>query len=74
MLRDHLYHWRANHSAKNHQEYLDSISKLPEIDRECASALWGIKNLQDILIILTSFYHLERYRELLKLENKLKIN
>ena len=64
MLRDHLYAWRKNHPAKNHQEYLDSIASLPEADRECAAALWGIHHKHDILVIITAFCHLERYREL----------
>jgi hypothetical protein len=66
MIRDHLISWRENHPAKNHQEYLDSIRQLPEADRECAAALWGIEHSMDIGVIVTAFMHLERYRELVK--------
>ena len=64
MLRDHLYNWRVKHSAKNYQEYLDSIDLLPEEDRECAAGLWGIRCKNDILLIITAFMHLERWREI----------
>ena len=64
MLRDHLYEWRKNHLAKNYQEYLDSIKSLPEADQECAAALWGIRNKNDILIIITAFSHLDAWRRI----------
>jgi hypothetical protein len=64
MIRDHLYQWRVRHPAKNLQEYLDSITELPEQDRECAAALWGVRNKQDIMTILLAFTHLDRWREL----------
>lgn len=63
MIRDHLYEWRVDHPAKNLQEYYDSIEKLPEADRECAAALWGIRCKQDILTVITAFAHLERWKQ-----------
>jgi hypothetical protein len=63
MIRDHLYRWRVNHPAKNYQEYLDRIAKLPEADRECAAALWGIRVREDIHVIITAFHRLDCYRE-----------
>lgn len=63
MIRDHLFVWRASHLAKNLVEYEDSIAKLPEQDRDCAAALWGIKIKRDILVIIAAFHHLDRYRE-----------
>lgn len=64
MIRDTLYTWRLKHPAKNYQEYLDSIDLLPEGDRECAAALWGIRCKGDIILIITAFTHLDRWRQI----------
>jgi hypothetical protein len=63
MFRDHFYAWRASHSAKTLVEYDNSIAELPEQDRDCAAALWGVKSVADILVIIAAFHHLDRYRE-----------
>lgn len=76
MLRDQLFQWRKMHSVpkdsntrnyfstrSNYQEYLDAVNELPESDRECAAALWGIRDEHDILVIISAFHHLDAWRE-----------
>jgi hypothetical protein len=69
MLRDQLFQWRKMHSVpkdsntENYQEYLDAVNELPESDRECAAALWGIRDEHDILVIISAFHHLDAWRE-----------
>jgi hypothetical protein len=62
MLRDHLYAWRRGLHVKNYDEYLDRVAELPEEDRECAAALWGLGNKRDIMVIITAFMHVENWR------------
>jgi hypothetical protein len=64
MIHDKLFQWRKNNPCKNYQEYLDSINELPEEDRECAAALWGIRDKADILTIIVAMIHLERWRQI----------
>ena len=69
MVRDQLFQWRKMRSVpkssctENYQEYLDAVNELPESDRECAAALWGIRDERDILTIISAFHHLDAWRE-----------